>query len=365
MATMRARLQRAAALAMLAATVAACSGGPSVAGAGSLGAAAQRSATQFLYAYVRRDGRVTRVDQGGDTVSEGQAYGMLLAEIAGKPAMFGRIWRWTESRLQQRDGLFAFYANSAGQVVGPNPASDADLLIAWALLRYDAAGAAAMHRQGRRVAGAVLAHEVTVGPGRMPVLTAGPWAAGRPASLNPSYWALPALTGLAQLTGSRQWQRLADGAVALTSRLTKGGRALPPDWAVLTARGKLVPAPSPDGTEPRVEYGPAAQRTIPWFTFACDPRARALARQWWRLLRRPGRARALALRPDGHFVNPDPAPLPFVAAASAAQAAGQETASLRLLARAVAQQRRRPTYYGGAWAAIGLALFSGALPSPC
>lgn len=364
MATMRVRLQRAAALAILA-TVAACSGGASVAGAGSLGAAAQRSATRFLDTYVRRDGRVTRIDQGGDTVSEGQAYGMLLAEIAGKPALFGRIWHWTEAHLQQPNGLFAFYSNPGGQVLGPNPASDADVLIAWALLRYDATDAAAIHRQGRRVADAVLAQEVTVGPGRMPVLTAGPWATGRPASLNPSYWALPALTGLAQLTGNRQWQRLAHEAVTLTSRLTRGGRELPPDWAVLTARGKLASAPSPDGTEPQVEYGPAAQRTIPWFMFACDPRARTLARRWWRLLRRPNRARALALRPDGRLINPDPAPLPFVASASAAQAAGQQTASRRLLRRAVAQQHRRPTYYGGAWAALGLALFSGALPSLC
>src|SRR5262249_10774293 len=154
----------------------------------------------------------------------GQAYGMLLAEIAGRPALFGRIWRWTRVHLQQPDGLFAFYTNKAGQVLSPNPASDADLLIAWALLRYNAKGAASMHRQGRRVATAVLAHEVAFGPRGMPILAAGPWATGRPASLAPSYWALPALTDLAQLTGNRQWRRLANGAVALTGRLTRGGR---------------------------------------------------------------------------------------------------------------------------------------------
>jgi hypothetical protein len=365
MANMPARLQRAAALAILATTVAACSGGGSVAGAGSLGAAAQHSANEFLDTYVRPDGRVTRPDQGGDTVSEGQAYGMLLAEIAGKPAVFARIWRWTRVHLQLPDGLFAFHANNAGQLLSPNPASDADLLIAWALLRYDATDAPAMNQQGRRVATAILAHEVTVGPGRMLILTAAPWATGRPASLNPSYWALPALTGLAQLTGNRQWQRLALGAVALTSRLTRGGRELPSDWALLTARGRLESAPSPDGSEPQVEYGLAAQRTIPWFTFSCNPHARALARRWWGLLRRPDRARALALHPDGDLVNSDPAPLSFVAAASAAQAADQQTASRQLLDRAAIQQHRRPTYYGGAWTALGLALFSGALASPC
>ena len=365
MATTPVRLRRATALAILAATLAACSGAGSVPGGGSLGAAAQRSATRFLNTYVRPDGRVTRLDQGGDTVSEGQAYGMLLAEIAGRPSVFGRIWRWTRAHLQRPDGLFAFYADKQGQVLSPNPASDADLLIAWALLRYNAIDAAAMHSQGQRVAAAVLTHEVAFGPGAMPILAAGPWATGRPASLAPSYWALPALTDLAQLTGNSQWRRLANSAVALTGRLTRGGRDLPPDWAVLTNRGKLAPTPAPDGSEPQVEYGLAAQRTIPWFTFSCDLHARVLAARWWRLLRRPDRARALALHPDGDLVSADPAPMSFVAAASAAQAAGQETASRRLLDRAAAQQHRRPTYYGGAWTALGLALFSGALAGPC
>jgi endoglucanase len=365
MASMLVRLQRVAMLAILATTVAACTSGAPGVGPASLGAAAQRSATGFLDTYVRPDGRVIRPDQGGDTVSEGQAYGMLLAEIAGKPATFGRIWQWTRKHLQHSDGLFAYHANAAGRMLSPNPASDADVLIAWALLRYDATDAAARHREGRQVAAAVLAREVTAGPGRMRILTAGPWATDRPASLNPSYWALPALTGLAQLTGDRQWQRLANAAVALTSHLTRGGRNLPPDWARLTGHGKLVPSPSPDRRERQVEYGLAAQRTIPWFTFSCYPRARALARRWWRLLRRPARQRALALRPDGDTVSPDPAPLPLVAAASAAEAAGLQTASRRLLHRAAAQQHRHPTYYGGAWTALGLALFSGALASPC
>ena len=359
------RLHRAIALAILATTVAACSGGASGVGAVGLGAAAQRSATQFLDTYVRPNGRVIRPDQGNDTVSEGQAYGLLLAEISGRPAVFGRIWRWTRSHLQLPNGLFAFHANHTGQLLSPNPASDADVLIAWALLRYEATDAAAMHREGRRVAAAVLANEVTAGPGGTRVLAAGPWATGRPASLNPSYWALPALTGLAQLTGNRQWQRLAIGAVALTERLTRAGRYLPPDWVTLTLHGRLDPAPAPDGSEPRVEYGLDAARTVPWFTFSCDPRARGLAGRWWRLLRKPARQQALALRPDGEVISPDPDPLPLVAAASAAQAADQPTASRRLLHRAVAQQDRSPTYYGSAWAALGLALFSGALASPC
>jgi endo-1,4-beta-D-glucanase Y len=358
------QLRRLAVWLMLAAAVAGCAGEASGPRPAQQDSTAQRSATAFLAVYVRPDGRVARLDQGDDTVSEGQAYGLLLAEVAGQPDTFARIWQWTRAHLQLPSGLFAYHANAAGRLLSRQPASDADLLIAWALLRYQGPHAAAWHQAGRRVAAAVLAHEVTTGPGGTPILAAGPWATGRPASLDPSYWALPALTGLARLTGDQEWQRLADGAVALTNRLTRGGRNLPPDWAQLTGSGGLAPAPAPNGSEPEAEYGLDAQRTIAWFAVSCDPRARALAGRWWALLRQPGRAQAQALLPNGVIINPATAPLPLVAAAAAAQAVGQ-SADRRLLQRANTQQHSHPTYYGGAWAALGPALLSGALGSAC
>jgi endoglucanase len=311
-----------------------------------------------LSSYVRDGGRVVRPDQGGDTVSEGQAYGMLLAEVAGDDAAFARIWRWTRQHLQQRDGLFAFHADATGKVIGSEPASDADLLIAWALLRYHGSGASAWHSAGRRVANAVLAHEVTAGPGGMPVLTAGPWATGRPASLDPSYWSLAALQGLARLTGRPEWRRMAAGAVTLTRQLTQGGRLLPPDWAELTAAGAVRPEPAPNGSQPQTQYGLDAQRTVAWFEASCDPQARSLAARWWPLLRAGNRAQALALSQRGSVLDGTPAVLPMVAAAAAAKAAGDGAQAQRLLRRAAAQQRDHPTYYGGAWYALGEAMLT-------
>lgn len=346
----------------LVATTAGCSDAPRHSAA--RGSAARRAAS-FLDAYVRPDGRVNRPDQGGDTVSEGQAYGLLLAEVAGRPATFGRIWEWTRTHLQLPSGLFAYHANAAGHLLSREAASDADLLMAWALLRYQGPGAQARHRDGKRVAAAVLADEVTTGPDGSLVLAAGPWATGRPASLDPSYWALPALTGLGRLTGNTKWQRLAADSVRLADRLTGGGRMLPPDWAKLTASGELAPEPAPDGSQPQTEYGLDAQRTVAWFAASCDPRARGLAARWWTLLRSGNRASAQALSPDGAVLNPAPAPLPLVASASGAAAAGKPATARRLLRRAEAQQSQNPTYYGGAWLALGYALQSGALSSPC
>jgi endo-1,4-beta-D-glucanase Y len=353
------RLAVALACAGLAATAAAC-GGPATAASPG-----QRAAAEFLAAYARPDGQVVRPDQGGDTVSEGQAYGMLLAEAAGDHAAFDRIWQWTRSHLQLHNGLFAWHAGAAGTVVSHQPASDADLLIAWALLRYQGPRAASLRRDGRQVAAAILAHEVTTGPGQAPVLAAGPWATGRPASLDPSYWSPTAMEQLAHLTGRPEWHALAAGAVTLTRALTQGGRLLPPDWAELTAAGALRPEPAPNGTQPHTQYGPDAQRTVAWFAASCNPRARALAAHWWPILRQKGRAQALALRPDGAILNPAPAALPLVAAAAAAKAAGNGPAAQQLLRRAGAQQHAHPTYYGGAWNALGTALLTTKSLSSC
>jgi endoglucanase len=321
---------------------------------------------RFLASYVRPNGRVYRPDQNGDTVSEGQAYGLLLAEVSGRYRLFGRIWRWTHDHLQRRDGLFAFHADAAGHLLSPNTASDADLLIAWALLRYNGPGATGMHDNGSRVADAVLSYEVTnFGPQAIPILTAGQWATGRTAIVDPSYWSLPALTSLASLTGNQEWLRLAADAVAVTARLTRNGALLPPDWATLSANGQMLPTSAPNGSESQAQYGLDAQRTDVWFASSCVPKAQMLAARWWRLLRSPARSQAVALHLDGVIRTSVPSVLPLVASAATAHAANDAAASSRLLRAAVFRQRRDPLYYGGAWAALGFTLLDSNVLSGC
>jgi endoglucanase len=338
-------------------------------GSGVYSGPEHQAVDRFLSSYVRPNGRVYRPDQNGDTVSEGQAYGLLLAEVSGRYRLFGRIWHWTRAHLQMRDGLFAFHADAAGHVLSPNPASDADLLIAWALLRYSGPAAKRIHDEGSRVADAVLSYEVTnFGPQAIPILTAGQWsqwATGRTAIVDPSYWSLPALTSLASLTGNQEWLRLADDAVAVTARLTRNGALLPPDWAKLTANGQVLPTSAPDGTESAPQYGLDAQRTDVWFASSCVPQAQMLAARWWRLLRSPARSQALALHLDGFIRTSVPSVLPLVASAATAHAANDAAASGRLLRVAVFRQRRGPRYYGGAWTALGVTLLDSNLLSGC
>jgi len=335
-------------LAVLAVVVTGCSGSAAFAPANT---GAVRDARAFLDRYVAADGRVVRHDQGGDTVGEGQSYGLVLAQVAGDPEAFARIWGWTDAHLRRPDGLLAGrWAD--GAVADENSASDADLLTAWALLRADVRYRAA----GEELAKTVLAKEVVALPAG-PVLAAGQWATGQPATLNPSYWALGIMRDLAARTGDPQWTALADTAVPIVSELTGGATTLPPDWARVDA-GRVSATPAPSGQVPDVRYSLDAQRVVVWFATARDPAARALAARWWTSLGDTSRSTPIALRLDATVLDPGAHPLPLVATAAAATAAGDTAARDRLLDRAGALDASRPGYYGSAWVALGLAFLT-------
>src|SRR3954451_8485587 len=94
---------------------------------------ADAAAKRFLDRYVTSEGRVQRIDQGGDTVGEGQAYGMLIAAACGDSGRFDSIWKWTKDNLRRKDGLISFLWKD-GHIQDPQAASDADVDAARALL---------------------------------------------------------------------------------------------------------------------------------------------------------------------------------------------------------------------------------------
>ncbi|HUA44607.1 MAG TPA: glycosyl hydrolase family 8 [Solirubrobacteraceae bacterium] len=324
--------------------------------------AALTAADRFLARYVTSDGRVIRHDQGGDIVSEGQAYAMLIAELAARPALVRTIWSWTAERLGNSDGLLASHASGNGQVDDPHSATDADVLIAYALLRYTGRGQRALRREGRRIANAVLSEESVTLPDGAPLLVAGPWAKATK-TVDPSYLMPSVFAAIGGLTGDDRWQRAADASIRIVGGLTDGGRQLPPDWGRLMG-DRVVPIAHPGGGA-GVQYGFDAARLPIWFATACTAGARSLAAGWWRnVLGSRGRAGPQALGLDGSTIDAAPSPLPQLAGAAAATAAGDRIAARRLRASATTLALEDPTYYGGAWAALGPALLDGSI-GPC
>ncbi len=330
---------------------AACTGGQGTGSRHDASTPAREAARSFLDASVEPDGRVSRHDQGNDTVSEGQSYALLLSLVAGDQATFDRVWRWTKDHLQRDDGLLSAHARPDGTVDDQQAATDADLVTAWALLR----SGEQHHDDGRRIADAILDHEVVRLRNGRSVLAAGPWATGSPATINVSYWALPALRDIASRTGDNRWRSLADDAVSVVDALTAGGDRLPPDWARVDG-DDVSATPAPNGNVPDVRYSFDAQRTVAWFA-ATDGHARELAAAWSRKLD-DQRCRAIALTPDGEVLDGWTHAVALVAGAAAAAAAGNSTLRDARLELAATQERDHPTYYGSAWIAIGRTLLT-------
>jgi endoglucanase len=317
-------------------------------------AAAAAAGQRCLARYALPSGRVTRRDQGGDTVAAGQAQAMLVSVALRDARRFAAVWSWTRGHLQRRDGLLASHWRG-GRVVNTQAASDADLDTARALvLAGRQFHSRAYRRAGARIAAAVLARETT-SIGGMQVLVAGPWAARRrPAAVSPSYWAPRSFELLAAATGDRRFLALERGAARLASALTSASPHLPPDWAKVTSAGSATPTSVPGRRTGTAQFSFAAARLPVRFAESCNGAVRALGGETWPFFasQAPDRI-ALAYRLDGTAIAPAQSAVTLVAAAAAAQVAGQTAARDALLARAESVDARFPTYYGAAWVALG------------
>ncbi|HWE71482.1 MAG TPA: glycosyl hydrolase family 8 [Acidimicrobiales bacterium] len=328
-------------------------------------ALARADASGFLHRYLGPDGRVVRTDQGGDTVSEGQAYALLLSAATGQAADFASAWHWEQTHLQLPSGLFA-YRWSNGAVVSTQPATDADLLTAWALVlagqRFATPG---YTTAGQAVAAAVLANETVVVAGALQ-LAAGPWAVTNPVVVNPSYLAPEAMAALGTATGDPRWSELATSSTDLTSGLTGFHPVnLLPDWVNMASDGTAVPVGEANGTGVPA-YGLDAQRSPVWLAASCSSIDRGTAARDWSVLEHVddtggNLSYSLSGRSNSRQVNP----LGWVAAAGAASAAGHAQTATALLNQADQQSEQFHTYYGDAWAALGRVLLETNWLSPC
>jgi endoglucanase len=318
---------------------------------------AAAAAKHFLSRYVTADGRVVRIDQGGDTVGEGQAYGMLLAAAIDDSKRFDAIWNWTQSNLRRPDGLISFLWRN-GHVVDPQAASDADLDATRALL----VAACRFHRpalrqQALQLGNAIMNVEVASFQGR-PVLTAGPWAVTPPLTVNPSYFSPASFLLLRAASGDSRWASLTSSSEAITGALMSPPARLPPDWARLEGnRPVAIGSPSKPQLTPLFSFD--AVRTLVRMAEDPDPAGRQIAARAWPVFENQNPTRlpvnhALSGKPIGDILHP----VALVAAAGAADAAGHPAARDGLLDEAEALDRRSPTYYGAAWVALGRILLT-------
>lgn len=322
------------------------------------------AAYAFLDTYTTDGGRIQRTDQGGDTVGEGQAYGMLAAAAVGDQRRFERIWSWTEHNMLQSNGLLAFHW-TGGRVVDPHPAADADLDAARALLlascRFNQPD---LRAAALKIGDAVLAHE-TAKAGSTYVLLAGPWAnMGSHLVFNPSYVDPTTLRALASASGNARFGAVAAGGTRLINQLTQ---PLPPDWAIVNAAtGHATPVSAANATTGPGMFTYDAPRTLIRFAVDSDPTARSALGRAWSVFKYTNPVDMVT----EHQLTGAPAgsshdAITPLAAAGAAKAAGDTRAVPALLAEAARRNAQHPSYFGAAWLALGRLLLTTDRLQPC
>ncbi len=318
---------------------------------------ARTAGERFLARYERPNGQVVRSDQGGDTVSEGQAYAMLVSVALGDRGRFDAAWTWAYRHLELPSGLLASRW-AGGRVVDRQPATDADLDAAWALaLAAERFHAPVGTARARVISRAILAHDTfTIGGQRW--LAAGPWARTQ-RIVDPSYYspaAFATLAGVDRRHASR-WAQVALASRRSIASLTQGG-TLPPDWAQVTARGVPVPIGSPSQPAGQPRYSFDGARVPVRYAATCAPADRRLAASLWPTLKQAGSPTPYSLNLSGAALVNDSHPLGLVAAAAAAAAASDAREATRRLDQATRLDAQFPTYYGAAWTALGRILLT-------
>ncbi|HEX4113299.1 MAG TPA: glycosyl hydrolase family 8 [Stellaceae bacterium] len=195
----------------------------------------------FKGRFIRDDGQL--VDSYSKlTHSEGQGYAMLLALAADDRATFDQVWRWTRANLKRPDDALLAWkwqpdGKGGGAVEDHNDATDADILVAWALHRaakqwddvnYDNAA--------RPIAEDILTKLVREVAGFAVLLPGHTGFTHKDGiTVNLSYWIFPAFPSLNELVPSLRWDELERSGFYLSSVARFGRDRLPSDWMVLNA----------------------------------------------------------------------------------------------------------------------------------
>jgi endo-1,4-beta-D-glucanase Y len=185
--------------------------------------------TRFVVNVGTDQARVQRPENGGDTVSEGMGYGMLLAVHFNDHTLFTKMWQYVRAgnHLNQ-NGLMNWQINSGGAVIGQNSATDAELDMAYALLvAVRVKGWCEFTDAANNQINKILSYEVdganVLKPGDM-------W--GGSSLTNPSYFSPAYYQMFLQHTGVQRWSSVIDTTYATLNKISQlnAGTGLVPDW---------------------------------------------------------------------------------------------------------------------------------------
>lgn len=196
---------------------------------------------RFLHDFMSSDGRVIDFQSKGSvSTSEGQAYGMFFSLVANEPEAFAKMLNWTELNLTsggldtQLPAWLWGYADEEQQwqVLDENPATDADVWMAYSLIEagrlWERADYTAL---GKLLAERIL-RELSLSLEGQLVLLPAPsgFVHEDRIRLNPSYASLTIFRGLAATHGDERWLQIYDSSLKLLTLNSEFQNGLYSDW---------------------------------------------------------------------------------------------------------------------------------------
>ena len=202
--------------------------------------------------FIDAQGRVIDPQGGSRTTSEGQGYALFFSLVDNDRATFDRVLTWTQANLAGGDlqshlPSWLWGKNKDGQwhTLDANPASDADVWIAYSLIE---AGRLWKHplytNLGRQMMAQIAKTEVANLPGFGLVLVPGPtgFQHERRWTVNPSYMPLFIFERLATVDPAGPWGQIAQGIPRLLRQSARHGFAM--DWVDFVPGDGFYPAPA-------------------------------------------------------------------------------------------------------------------------
>lgn len=195
------------------------------------------------------EGRVVDTFQNGDSHSEGQGYGLVLAVTFGDQRAADEIIDWTERNLAVRnDALLAWRWRQADlpHVPDRNNASDGDLFYCWGLVMY----AAQKNRRDLATRATAIANDLlrlcvarnvgAAGPLLVPGVVG--FRVGNGHVVNPSYNMPRAMREIAAALMLPELAQVATAGERLVAGLAARGQV--PDWILVTETGAVEEPPA-------------------------------------------------------------------------------------------------------------------------
>ncbi len=201
---------------------------------------------QYQKRFIQADGRVIEFSRADRSTSEAQAYALFHALVANDRDNFERILNWTNNNLAAgqlgtRLPAWLWGENDDGswEVLDSNPASDADLWLAYNLLEAGRLWERPDYqRLGRLVLQQIIAEEIVEIDDSTALLIPAPYgftSTNAQWQLNPSYWVPQQFRLFAHMSDAGLWQRLLNTTVKLFDAANHQG--VMPDWT-LYQKGK-------------------------------------------------------------------------------------------------------------------------------